>query len=58
MIKYSTHDNKPWITAGVKTSCQHKREIYLVIGDSNNPKLKAHYKPYCFILSKVIKAAK
>jgi len=26
--------------------------------DSNNPKLKAHYKSYCLILSKLIKAAK
>jgi hypothetical protein len=22
---YSTHNNKPWITAGIKTSCQYKR---------------------------------
>jgi hypothetical protein len=37
-----------------------KRELYLISGDtrSNNSKLKAHYKFYCFILSKVIKAAK
>jgi len=55
---YSTHNSKPWITTGIKTSCQHKREIYLVSRDSNNSKLKAHYKSYCLILSKVIKAAK
>jgi hypothetical protein len=54
---YSTHNNKPWITTGIKTSCQHKREIYWISGDSNNSKLKAHYKYYCLILSKVIKAA-
>jgi len=55
---YSTHNNKPWITKGIKTSCQHKRELYLISRDSDNSKLKAHYKSYCLILSKVIKAAK
>ena len=55
---YSTHNNKPWITAGIKTSCQHKRELYLISRDRNNFKLKVHYKSYCLILSKVIKAAK
>jgi len=30
----------------------------LISRDSNNPKLKAHYKSYCLILSKVINAAK
>jgi hypothetical protein len=52
------HNNKPWITTGIKTSCQHKRELYLISRDSNNPKLKAHYRSYCLILSKITKAAK
>jgi len=30
----------------------------LISRDSNNPKLKTHYKSHCLILSKVIKAAK
>jgi hypothetical protein len=30
----------------------------LISRDSNNSKLKAHYKSYCLILSKVIEAAK
>jgi hypothetical protein len=30
----------------------------LISRNSNNSKLKAHYKSYCLILSKVIKAAK
>jgi len=55
---YSTHNNKPWITTGIKTSCQHKRELNFISRDSNNSKLKAHYKSYCLIFSKVIKAAK
>ena len=55
---YSTHNNKPWVTTGIKTSCQHKRELYLISTGSKNSKLKAHYTSYCLILSKVIKAAK
>jgi len=60
LLKYSTYNrhNKPWITTGIKTSCQHKRELYLINRDSNNSKLKAHYKSYFLILSKVINAAK
>jgi hypothetical protein len=58
VVAYSTLSNKPWITTGIKTSCQHKREFYLISRDSNNPKLKAYYKSCCLILSKVIKAAK
>ena len=55
---YSTHNNKPWITRGIKTSNQHKRELYLISRDSNNCKWKAHYKSHCSILSKVINVAK
>jgi hypothetical protein len=42
----------------MKTSCKHKRELYLVSRGSKNSKLKAHYKSYSLILSKVIKVAK
>jgi len=55
---YSTYNSKLWITTEIKTSCQHKRELSLISRHSNNSKLKAHYKSYCLILSKVIKAAK
>ena len=55
---YRTHNNKPWITTGIKTSCQHKRELYLISRNSNNSKLQAHYKSYCLTLSKVISSAK
>jgi hypothetical protein len=54
---YRTHNNNPWITTGIKTSCQQKRELYLISGDSNNSKLNAQCKSYCLILLKVIKAA-
>ena len=39
-------------------SCQQKRELYLISRDSNNSKLKAHYKSYCLGLSKVFNGAK
>jgi hypothetical protein len=39
---YSIQNNKPWITTGIKTSCQHESELYLIRRDSNNSKLKAH----------------
>ena len=55
---YSTYNNEPWITRGIKTSCQHTRELYLISRDSNNSKLKTYSKSYCLILSKVIKGAK
>jgi len=55
---YRTHNNKPWITTGIKTSCQHEGELYLISRESNNSKLKAHYKSFCLILSKIIKGAK
>jgi hypothetical protein len=57
--KYSQNPvNKDWITTGIKTSRLHKRELYLISRNSNNPQLKMHYKSYCKILSNVIKAAK
>src|SRR5215510_4597001 len=50
--------SKPWLTKGIKTSCNRKRELYLKIRDSNEKKHKLYYKQYCKILSKVIKEAK
>jgi regulator of sigma D len=41
-----------------KDSCINKRNLYLHCRNSNDTKLKGHYKLYCKILSKVIKAAK
>jgi hypothetical protein len=46
------------MTAGIKTSCNHKREIYLASMDSHDPKLRCHYKPYCKVLSNAILEAK
>ena len=43
---------------GIKTSCKHKRELYCLYKNSNDPLLKDHYKLYCRILSNVIREAK
>jgi hypothetical protein len=43
---------------GIRTSCKHKRELYLLCKNSNGPQLKNYYKLYCRILSNVIREAK
>jgi hypothetical protein len=47
-----------WITKGIRISCKHKRELYLLSKKSEDISIKLHYKRYCKILSKVIIAAK
>ena len=55
--KNSNTVSKPWITKGVKTSCNRKRELYLKARNSNELEHKLYYKHYCKILSKVIEGA-
>jgi len=45
-----------WITLGIRTSCKHKRELY--VESKRKPKLREHYKKYCKILSAVVNEAK
>jgi hypothetical protein len=52
-----TNDNA-WITTGIRTSCKHKREFYLLCKNSNDPLLKNYYKLYCKILSNIIREAR
>jgi hypothetical protein len=47
-----------WITTGIRTSCKHKRELYLLSKNSKDSILKNYYKLYCKILSNVIQEAK
>jgi len=47
-----------WITVGIKTSCKRKRELFILLRNSNNLALKQYYKKYCKILGKIIKEAK
>jgi hypothetical protein len=49
--------NNSWITAGIKTFCQQKRELYIASRKSNNSITKKYYKTYCKILVNVIEAA-
>ena len=58
--KVTNHNNNynSWITLSIKTSCRHKRELYLLSRNSNDEKLKRRYQAYCKILHKVIKEAK
>jgi trehalose-6-phosphate synthase len=44
--------------APTRTSCRHKRELYLLCRNSNDINFKNCYKSYCRILSSVISAAK
>ena len=46
------------MTTGIKTSCIHKRDLYLNCRNSNDTKLKQNYKPYYKISSEVIKVAR
>jgi len=39
-------NNKSWITAGIKISCQYKREFYLLSRVRSDTKLKNYYKQY------------
>jgi len=47
-----------WLTTGIRTSINHKRELYLKSRNSNNPKSKEYYKSHSKRLSKVIREAK
>ena len=51
-------NSNAWLTTGIKTSCNNKRKLYLLYGESNDPSLKRYYKNYCKTLSKVIITAK
>jgi hypothetical protein len=49
--------SRHWITTGIKTSCNSKRQLYLLIKVSNDNLIK-YYKQYCRILVRVITEAK
>jgi hypothetical protein len=56
-------NSRPWITKGIKTSCNRKKELYQMMrsndhNNTNKTELKVHYKRYCRLLSVVIKEAK
>jgi len=51
-------NSNAWITTGIQKSCNNYRKLYLICRESNDPKLKTHYRNYCKTLSKVITAVK
>jgi hypothetical protein len=54
----SNSNDKSWITTGIKISCQQKIILCNISKHSSDPKIKLHFKKYCFILRKVICEAK
>jgi hypothetical protein len=50
----SNNNDKSWIITSIKISCQRKRILYNISKHSSDPKIKLHFKKYCFILRKVI----
>jgi hypothetical protein len=56
IITHASQKLKPWLTTGIRTSCENKRKLYE--SDRNNRDLNEYYKKYCKILSAVIIAAK
>jgi hypothetical protein len=48
-------ENNEWITKGIKTSCKHKRDLYLNCQSSNNQLMKIHLRKYARYLLKSLK---
>jgi hypothetical protein len=55
---FHNYDNKAWLTAGIRISCQHKRNLHMLCKSTECHTLLAYYKKYSKILREVIKAAK
>jgi hypothetical protein len=36
--------NNSWMSSGVRNSCKHKRDLYLLCRNSTNVTLKIHYR--------------
>jgi ribosomal protein L33 len=55
---YSELQKNDWITQGIIISWKHKRSLYTLTKNSNEPKAKVNRIKYCGILRKLIKEAK
>jgi len=51
-------DKNDQITQEIKISSKHKRNLYVLTKNSNDPKAKVHFIKYCKIVRNVIKEAK
>jgi hypothetical protein len=50
--------NNDWITNGIRISCKHKRDLYVLSRNNDNLQLKDYYNRYCTILRKIVREAK
>jgi hypothetical protein len=51
-------NSNTWIIPGIKISCKHKIDLYLLYRILNDVALKNHFRLYCKILKDVIREAK
>jgi hypothetical protein len=58
VIRKEVTKSNPWITSGIRISCNNKRNLYVKYRSSRDPTHKAQYKKYSKILFSVIRAAK
>jgi len=54
----SVHRYNQWITTGIKTVCQNKKNLYMRCRGSNDTNRKLRYTRYCKILTDIIKTEK
>lgn len=57
-VKIKNNKKKPYLTVGLKKSCEHKRLLKIFIEKTDNEFLKSHYKRYEKILKKCVKLSK
>jgi hypothetical protein len=50
--------NNDWITKGIRISYKHKRGLYVLSRNTDDPQIKDYYNGYCATLRKVIREAK
>ena len=59
-MQYVTNNvsNNQWITIGIKISCKHINNLYILSKTTNFSKIKVQYIQYCSVLRKLIRKAK
>lgn len=58
VFKQKNSIKKPWITQGIRISCQKKKELYKVSKFNQNPSFIQYFKTYKKILKRVVTNAK
>lgn len=57
-VKQKTKFKKPYLTVGIRISCQNKRYLKLLTSQTNNSIIQTHYKNYTKTLKKTVKISK